>query len=265
VPPQHDCLPPASSPWVLKSKVTLSHSHLSKLTNWSIDTPHPVYIASTSSKYSTNLPCSQLPRVSCNSPDYGLPVHTIIACKCTSPKLLNCGLQVPLQTRWITASKCICNLTCSQPRSISPDLLNSSLQVCTIAASQWIFRYTWSQYPWESLISVNYGLQFLTIMASNCISPNWVNFGVELNLHSRLIIISERISMLTGSWPPYMSRSSLNCHNHVPLELLSSTTCSQSRYTMCRWVAILIHRYIDTSIHGWEYKLKTPVLKTVEC
>jgi len=38
--------------------------------------------------------------------------------------------------------------------------------------------------------------------------------------------------------------------------LLWSTACSQSSYTVCRWVAISIHR--------WEFKLNTWVLKIVE-
>jgi len=70
----HDRLPSASSPWELKVKVTLSHSHGCELTNWWRESHHPVLRPSTASKYSFNLARSLTPIGSPNSLDHGLQV-----------------------------------------------------------------------------------------------------------------------------------------------------------------------------------------------
>ena len=71
------------------------------------------------------------------------------------------------------------------------------------------------------------------------------------------ISISNCISKLAQSRPRSVSLISLDRHFRAHLELLSSTACSQSRYyTLCRWVAIRIHRR--------EYKLNTWVVNIVE-
>ena len=51
----HDRLPSASSPWELKSPVTLLHSHGCELTNWWIESQHQAHSPLTASKYSSKL------------------------------------------------------------------------------------------------------------------------------------------------------------------------------------------------------------------
>jgi len=184
----------------------------------------PARRPSTASKYSFNLARSRPPSVSPNSLDYGLQVHTIMASKCISPNSLDHGLQVYLQTRSITTSKCISKLDWSRPPSVSPD-------------------------------SLDYGLQVRTIMASKCISPQSLNHSLQVYLQTRLITTSKCISKVARSRPRSISLSSLDRHFQAHRELLSSTACSQSRYSVCRWVAILLHRYIDENtnwIHDFD-------------
>jgi len=80
----HDRPPSDSSPWELKGKVTLSHSHGCELTNWGIESQHPSRRPSTASKYSSNLTRSRPPSVCPNSLDYGLQFRTITPSKCIS-------------------------------------------------------------------------------------------------------------------------------------------------------------------------------------
>jgi len=139
----HNRPPLASSPWVLKGKVSLSHSHLCESTNWWIESQHPARRVSTTSKYSSNFARSRPPKcitkLAClqhpSSHDHGLlvhlPTHSIMACKCVSKlarswsrsaylSSLDHGLQVYLQIRSITASKCISKLTRLPPSNASP-------------------------------------------------------------------------------------------------------------------------------------------------
>jgi len=104
----HGRLTSASSPWESKGKVTLLHSHGCKLTNWRIDSQHLARRPSTASKYLSNLARSEPPSVSPNS--------------------LNHGLQVHLQTRSITASKCISRLAPFRPASSHDHGLQVPLQ-----------------------------------------------------------------------------------------------------------------------------------------
>jgi len=67
-----------------------------------------------------------------------------------------------------------------------------------------------------------------------------------VNLQIRSITGSNCISKVTRPRPRGISLSSLDHHFQAHCELLSSTASSQSRYSVCRWVAMLIHRYIDT-------------------
>jgi len=114
----HDRPPSASSLRELICKVTLSHSHGCKLTNWWIESQHRARHPSTASKYSSNLTRSRPPSVYPNSVDYGLQFHTNTASKCISEftrswppsaslSSLDLGLQVQFSTRSITASKYI--------------------------------------------------------------------------------------------------------------------------------------------------------------
>jgi len=139
----HDRPPPASSLWELKSKVTLSHSHGCKLTNWWIESQHRAGRPSTASKYSSNLTwsskyISKLARL--------LPPSA-------SPNLLNHSHQVYLQTWSITASK----FPRSRPPSASLTSLDPGLQahVCvhSIAASKCISQLARSRPPSTLLVS----------------------------------------------------------------------------------------------------------------
>ena len=124
-----------------------------------------------------------------------------------SPNSLDHSLQEHLQTRSITASKCISQLARSWPPSVSPDPLDYGLQVCIT-------------------------------MASKCLSPNSLDHGLQVYLQTCSITASKCISKVTRSQPRSESLSSLDCHLQAHLELLSSTACSLSRYSVCRWVAI---------------------------
>jgi len=177
----HDGPPSASSPWGYKGKVTLSHSHSCKLTNWwivsALGAPcidsHQVLIQSrsiTASKIISKPTRSQPPSVSPNSRDYGLQVSMIMASKCISPNSLNHDLEMHLQTRSIMASKIISKPTRSQPPSVSPN-------------------------------SPDYGLQVSMIMASKCISPNSLNHDLEMHLQTRSIAASK----FTRAWLPSAS------------------------------------------------------------
>jgi len=68
-------------------------------------------------------------------------------------------LQVYLQTRSITASKCISKLAQSQPPSVSPNSLDYSHQVPTITASKCISEFTRSWPPSACLSSLDLSLQ----------------------------------------------------------------------------------------------------------
>jgi len=119
------------------------------------------------------------------------------------PSSLHHGLQAYLQSRSITAS----NLARSRPPSASPN-------------------------------SLDYGLQVRTPMASKCISPNSLDHGLQVYRQIRSITASKCISKVAQSGPRSVSLSSLDRHFQAHLELLSSAACSQSRYTVCRSVAI---------------------------
>jgi len=152
----HDRPPSASSPWELKGKFTLSHSHGCELTHWWIESQHPVRRRSTASQYSSKLArlwppssldprlqlylrtrlitASTLPRswplsVFPNSLDYGLQSRSITASKCISKLAPLQRPQLHLQTPLITISECISMFTRSRPPSVSPSTLDYRLQV----------------------------------------------------------------------------------------------------------------------------------------
>jgi len=145
----HDRPPLSSSPWELKGKVTLSHSHRCELTNWWIESHHPVRRPSTASKYSSNLARSRPPSPSPNSLEHGLQVYlqtrSITACKfarawppSASPHSLDHDLGVYLQTRLITA----CKFARAWPPSASLNSLDNGLGVYLWVHSIVIFRRT---------------------------------------------------------------------------------------------------------------------------
>ena len=107
----------------------------------------------------------------------------------TRPISLDHGLQMYLQTRSITASKCISKLTRSRPPSVSPDSLDYGLQV----------------HLWVHYLGVQVQLQTRSITASKCIteltrprppsaSPNSLDPGLKVHLWVQSISVSKCIS-----------------------------------------------------------------------
>jgi len=117
-----------SLPWELKRKVTLSQSHGGDLNNWWKDSQHPARHPLTSSKSSSKLAWLLPPCAFPNSLDYGLQTCWIAASRCISPKSVEHCLQVYHQTRSITSSKSIYNLTWSLPWSVSLSSLTRHFQ-----------------------------------------------------------------------------------------------------------------------------------------
>jgi len=173
----HNRPPSASSPWELRGKVTLSHSHSCELTNeWntvsapgalSIDRLQlPVQfrtitasmcISKLASKCISKLPQSETPSVSPNSLHYGVQVRTITASKCVSYSLDH-GLQVYLQTCSITSSK----FAWSPPPTASP--------TCSVTASKCIFKLARLWPPNSQDHGLQVHLQTGSITGSKCIS-----------------------------------------------------------------------------------------------
>ena len=125
----------------------------------------------------------------------------------------------------VTPLSHIFKLARSWPPSASPNSLDHVLQVylhtCSITASKCSSNLNQSQSQSASRSSLNLGLpvylQILSIPAFYCVSN------------------------LTQSWPRNVSLSSLDRHFQLLIEILSGMACGQSRYAVCRWVAILIH------------------------
>jgi hypothetical protein len=150
-------------------------------------------------------------------------------------------------------SKCIYTLARSRPLSASPNSLDRGLQVYlqnhsitaskvhlqsrSVTASNCISKLTRLRPPSVTPNSLNHGLQRA--------SPMSLDHSLQLHLQTRSIAASKCVSKLARSQPRSVSLCSLDRHFQAHLELLSSTACSQSKYTMCRWVAIWIHRYIE--------------------
>jgi len=158
-------------------------------------------------------------------------------------------LSVLVQTRSITTYMFIYRLARSRSRSASLSSLDHGFQVYfqirSITASKCISKLARLRSP----NSLDYGLQVYiqtrSITASKCISmlgrlwsPNSLDHGLQVYLQICSITASKCISKLARSQPWSVSLSSLDPHFQALLELLSSTACSQSRYTVCRWVAI---------------------------
>jgi hypothetical protein len=114
-------------------------------------------------------------------------------------------LQVLLQSRSITASKCISKLARSQPPSVSLNSHDYGLQVRTITASKCISKLARSQPSSVSLNSLDHGLQVQlqtrSITASKCITklarlrlPSSHDHGLQVHLQTRSIkyIFKER-------------------------------------------------------------------------
>jgi len=166
-----------ASPWELKGKVTLSHSHGCELTNWWKQSPHLARCPSTASQYSSKLARLRPASASSNLLHYGLQTRSITASKCISklsrlrhPSSHDHGLQVHLHTRSMTASKSISKLDRSRPPSASPNSLDRSLQcISKLARSRppkCISKLARSR---PSIASSKVHLQTRSIMAPACI------------------------------------------------------------------------------------------------
>jgi len=66
------------------------------------------------------------------------------------------------------------------------------------------------------------------------VSPNSLDYHLQLHM----IMASKCVRKLNHSKPRSPALSSLNRHLQAHVKFLSCTTCSQSRHTVCRWVAI---------------------------
>jgi hypothetical protein len=158
-----------------------------------------------------------------------------------SPISHNQGLPVHLRTSSITASKCISNS------------LDYSLPVRMIMASKYISRLTRLCFLGESQYSEDYGvkvyLQILSIIASKCISTlaQSLSRSASLSLFNNTLQVSVQMHSISTSKcicnPPWsrplgVSLSSLDHQLRAHFKMLSSTACSQSWYTICRWVGI---------------------------
>jgi len=143
----HDRPPSASSPWELKGKVTLSHSHGCELTHWWIKSQYPVHRPSTASKSSSKLARLQ------------------------TPSSLDHCLQLYLQTSSSTASE----LARTRPLSLSPNSLDYGLQSCLIPASKCISYLT-------ELRSLQVHLQTPLITASTSASLNSPDHDLGVHL-----------------------------------------------------------------------------------
>jgi len=153
---------------------------------------------------------------------HGLQVHhltrSMMPSRGISPRSIDHSLHMHLQSCPIVACTCISNLVWSWPPSVSPDSLDYSLHVDMIMASKCILKLGWS-WSWS---------------ASRCS----LDYRIKLSLQRCSITASKSISKLARSQPRGVSQSSLDHDFQVLLELLSNSTCSQSGYTVCRWVAI---------------------------
>jgi len=116
--------------------------------------------------------------------------------------------------------------------------LHVHLQTRKITSSEWISVFTQSWHPTLSLNSPGCDLHVLTMMVYRSASPNSLNhgFAMHLNVHS---IMSSKVNLETHFITASECISDFT-HSHLQahLTLLASTACSQSRYTMCRWVTI---------------------------
>jgi hypothetical protein len=119
----------------------------------------------------------------------------------------------------------------SHPPSESPNSINYSLeehlQTCSIMISMMACKCNYKLSP------------------SNSASLGSLDHSLEVYLQIHSITASKFVAKLARSHRQSVSLSLLHCLYQKLLKLLSSTACSQSRHAVCRWVAILIHRYID--------------------
>jgi len=76
------------------------------------------------------------------------------------------------------------------------------LQTCSVTASEWISKFTWSRSPSISPNLPNSGLQVRTSMAYPTSFPNSHNHGLGVHLNVHLITASKCIAKLARLWHP---------------------------------------------------------------
>jgi len=140
-------------------------------------------------------------------------------------------LQLLVQSPSIMASKCISKLARWQPPSASPNSLHHGLQLHlqtrSVTSSKCISRLAHLQPASSQDDGHEVHISKLAQSRPPSVSTNSVDYGLH-----------KCISRDAPSRPRSISLSSLHRHIEGHLELLSSTACSQSRYSVCRWAAI---------------------------
>jgi hypothetical protein len=148
-------------------------------------------------------------------------------------------LQVLVQSRSITASKCISELARLRPPSSHEHGLQVHLQTRSITASKCISEFTRSTSPSASLSSLDLSLQVhiqtRSITASKCISEFTRSTSPSASqTRSIKYIFKERWRLYGDTGVTEVDRVTGSIRSRPR----SITACSQSRYSVCRWVAI---------------------------
>jgi hypothetical protein len=123
----------------------------------------------------------------------------------------NYGLQVYLQARTISASKFA--------RSLPPSAI---LQTRLIPTSRYISKLaqlcSQSLSPNSLDYCVQVYLQTSSITITECITPTSLDYGLQVHLQTRSITLLECLSKFTQSRPPRVSPNMLNYHLQVHLQ-----------------------------------------------
>ena len=121
---------------------------------------------------------------------------------------LHLSFEVQLESRSITASECSCTFNRSQPPMLCPNSCSDCRPADLQTRSIMVSEFLCAYHP--------------------CKPPNAPQNFLDLVLRVHLWICEIIISRLTSC-------------------CISSTGCSQSRYAMCWWAPISIHRYINVN------------------
>jgi len=123
----------------------------------------------------------------------GMPPYTIHHSQPGLPESskVKSSCHVPTGARWLTdiyslSTQRAVHRPTPSTHPISLDHgLQVDLQTQSLAASRCIFKLTRSRLPSVSLNFHDYGLQVRTIMASKCISPNSLDYSLQVHLPTR--------------------------------------------------------------------------------
>jgi len=109
------------------------------------------------------------------------------------------------------------------------------LQLCLITASKFACSWPPSAYLQTRLIRASRCICKLAWSRPPNVSPNSLDYGLQLHLHTCSIIISECISKFTQSWSPSVSPNKLdNCHTVRLYNYLITTWECMSELTWSR-------------------------------